>query len=101
VHSGPRYLLPLFPLTLDSLVQDTSGSDILVSAMQTLMAVAESSWSAQAVVSGQSIDTGRYTDHRCRLASRGITSHPGVYAPTGTYCMTEYTGTLAPWSQQG
>lgn len=81
--------------------QDTSGSDVLVSAMQTILAVAESGWSAQGVVSGQAIDGDRYAAHRCRMAVRGITSHPGPYSPVGTFCLPEYAAPLAPWSVNG
>lgn len=81
--------------------QDTSGSDVLVSAMQTILAVSESGWSATSTVSGQAIDGNRYAAHRCRMAMRGIASHPGPYSPVGTFCLPEYEAQLAPWSLNG
>ena len=77
--------------------QDSSGSDILVAAMQVLPAVAETGWSAQSVVRGNQPDGARWTDARCRLATRFITSHPKPYSDIGQFCTVEYEGLPAPW----
>jgi hypothetical protein len=77
--------------------EDSSGSDILIAAMQVLPAVAETGWSAQAVVRGNAPDGGRWTDARCRLASRFVTSHPAPYSAIGQFCTVEYQGLPAPW----
>jgi len=77
-------------------VQDTDGGDLLVDAMQTIMAIAETAWSPQSVTSGQPINAARYQDMRCRLLSRLVQSHP--VSPTGTFCTPEYPGVLPPWS---
>ncbi len=65
--------------------------------MQVLPAVAETGWSAQAVVRGNAPDGGRWTDARCRLASRFVTSHPAPYSAIGQFCTVEYQGLPAPW----
>ena len=82
--------------------QDTSGSDLLVSAMQTLFSEAEIAWSPRAFIATNTtptpIDAGRWTDHRCRLARRFVTSHPAPFMDVGAACTNEYEGTLAPWS---
>jgi hypothetical protein len=77
--------------------EDSSGSDILVAAMQVLPAVAETGWSAQGVVRGNAPDKARWTDARCRMATRFITSHPAPYSDIGQWCTVEYQGLPAPW----
>lgn len=67
--------------------QNVSSSDLIVSAMQSILAVAESGWSPQSVVAAGKIDAERYADHRCRLSARGVSSHAGPYAGIGTFCV--------------
>jgi hypothetical protein len=64
--------------------------------MSSLLPVAESGWSQQAVVASGAISTLRYQHTRCRLARRGFTSHD-AYGFTGTFCPGgEYEATLQP-----
>lgn len=86
--------------------EDNSATDLLVSAMKTLMAEAEIAWSPQSVVTPgngvqNQIDGNRWNDHRCRLARRGVTSHAAPYLDVGSSCLPEYEGLLMPWSVGG
>jgi hexosaminidase len=67
---------------------DTSASDLVVSVMMTLIGMSEAMWSTlDVILSG--IDSTRYNDARCRLASRGISSNGRPLALTGTFCTPE------------
>lgn len=79
---------------------DISATDMILMLMSSVLPVAESGWSPQAVVATGTVDAGRYEDMRCRLARRGMTSHD-AYGRVGTYCITEYDAVLMPWSIDG
>lgn len=76
---------------------DISASDIVLMLMSSVVPVAESGWSQQAVVSSGNIDAARYTDLRCRLVRRGMQSHD-AYGHVSTFCIPEYDAQLMPWS---
>ena len=85
--------------------EDNSGSDLVLSAMKTLMAEAEIAWSPQSFIATgnapHAIDGARWNDHRCRLSRRGVTSHAAPYMDVGATCTPEFEGGLAPWSAAG
>jgi len=76
---------------------DISASDTILMLMSSVLPVAESGWSPQSVVAPGLVNAGRYQDHRCRLARRGMQSHD-AYGHVGTYCVAEYEQVLMPWS---
>lgn len=78
----------------DDAAQTDSG-DLWISLTPYMIGVAESWWSPQSFTSGTSPDESRAHAHRCRMAARGIPSHP-IYA-FGTFCPFEYNPPLPSW----
>lgn len=76
---------------------DISASDTILMLMSSVLPVAESGWSPQSVVAPGIVNAGRYQDHRCRLARRGMQSHD-AFGHVGTFCVSEYNQMLMPWS---
>jgi len=76
---------------------DISASDVSLMVMSSVLPVAESGWSPQAVVATGAVNEARYADARCRLARRGMQSHD-AYGHVGTFCLTEYDAVLSAWS---
>jgi Glycosyl hydrolase family 20, catalytic domain len=85
--------------------EDNSGTDLVLSAMKTIMAEAEIAWSPQSFIAtgkvAHAIDGGRWNDMRCRLGRRGVTSHAAPYLDVGSTCLPEFEGWVAPWSAGG
>ena len=76
---------------------DISASDITLMLMSSVVSVAESAWSPQAVVAPGVVDAARYKDLRCRFVRRGMQSHD-AYGQVSTFCIPEYDAQAMPWS---
>ena len=76
---------------------DISASDMILMLMSSVLPVAESGWSPQAVVAPGVVNAARYQSMRCRLARRGMNSHD-AYGHVATFCLPEMVAVLMPWS---
>ncbi len=78
----------------DDAAQTDSG-DLWMSVTPYMIGVSEPWWSPQSMTSGVSPDENRAHAHRCRMAARGIASHPIFWY--GTFCPFEYVVPLPMW----
>lgn len=73
----------------------TDSGDLIVRLSPYMQAVAEAWWSPRNATSGVAPDEQRMHVHRCRMAARGVRSHPIYYF--SSYCLPEFAVALPAW----